>query len=222
MGHSFHFRQQVRAQSWSYRERDDKRSHQGNDVAHPKRSEKSALKTTQRKEWDKDKNHDNRGKHNRVSHLAACFIYDSKWRLRFMRLPILSQSSKYVLDVHDGVVDQLTNRYRKTSECHGVDVETEPSKDDRSNYKGERNRCERDSGRSEIQEKQKENNCHQDRPVAQGLLNIMDRVLDEIGLLEKMSVDLHTFRKTCLNFVKLLRNGVGQIDRGCAGLFLNA
>ena len=55
----------------------------------------------------------------------------SKRRRRLALRPVLAQAPEDVLDVDDGVVDQLADGDRKSAQRHRIDGEPEQLKDDR-------------------------------------------------------------------------------------------
>ena len=137
-------------------------------------------------------------------------------------MAVFFEPSKDVLDVHDGIVDELPDGDRYASERHRIDGHIEPLKNEECHDKRERNGAERDEGRTEVKKEEKQHDDHEERAISQRLDHVTDSGLDEIRLTKDVLVDLDPRGQAFLNVIESSVDLRGELDRASAGLFLDA
>ena len=219
MRHAFHVGKKVGAERRRDGDGDEQAGGDGDDVGEAKWGEDAAFDATEREEGNENQNDDECGEDDGISHLAAGGKHDSGDGLGIGREAVLAQAAEDIFDIHDGVVHQLANRDGEAAEGHGVDAEAEPFENDERDQKRQGNGGERDEGRSEIQEKQQQDDRNHDAPIAEGLFHIRNGALDEVCLAEDVVVDSDALGQGGTEGFEFLLDRTGELDGVGAGLF---
>ena len=95
------------------------------------------------------------------------------------------EPAQHVFDTDHGIVDQFADGDGQAAEGHGVDRQAEVMEDQRRGQQRHRDRHQRNDGGADIEQEQEQDHRNQDGPVAQRFLDVVHRVLDEVGLLEE-------------------------------------
>ena len=135
-------------------------------------------------------------------------------------LRVLPQPPEDVLDVDDGVIDQLTNRDGESAERHRVDADSEIRHRDDGRHERQRNCRKADERRSEIPQEQKQNDGDEQAAFEQRLLNIVDRTIDEGGLLKGLRLDRDVGGQRPFTSTRASSTG-GDFESVGVGLLLN-
>jgi hypothetical protein len=98
---------------------------------------------------------------------------------------VLLEPAQHVLHPHHRVVHQLADGDGQPAQGHGVDGQAEVAEHQRRDQQGHRDRHEGDERGAGVEQEQEQDHRHQDGAVAQGLLHVGHRVLDEGRLLEQ-------------------------------------
>ena len=199
-------RQQVVGHHRRQRDGDDEACENRDDVGLAERREETAFDAGQREQRHEDEHDD----HRRVDDAGADFLAgaddDIERRARIARLAVLAQAAKDVLDVDDGVIDQLADGDGETAERHGVDGEAERVEDDGGRQDRDGNGRQRDEGRAHIEQEQEQDDGDNRHGLEQDLLDVADRGFDEVRLPEDDVVDLDALRHG------LIELGDGALD----------
>ena len=133
-------RQQIRCQHRRDRERNQQRCQERRHVGHTQRSEHATFKPGHREQRKHDKDHDQRRIHDRISYFAGCIVNNLECVFGDWLLTVLFQSSVDVFDIHDGIIDKVTDGDGDTSQRHRIDRDSKPAKDQHRQQDGHRHR----------------------------------------------------------------------------------
>jgi hypothetical protein len=189
--------------------------------ATPSGENKPPLNARQHEQRHKHQHDDDGGVHDGGTHFECCAGDDLGHRTRDCQGTVELKPPQDVFHPHHSVVHQLANRNRQAPQCHGVDGQAEVVKHQGRCQQRDRDGGERNQRGAHIQQEQEQHHRHQNGTVAQGLLHVTHRVLNEVGLLEE---ELGRFDACGQAFFQLLHstfNFAGQRHAVGAGLFLH-
>ena len=147
------------------------------DVGEAERPKEPALDAAEEEERQEDDDDDERRVHDRGPDLARGVVDHPQRRppLGLGQVVVLPEPPEDVLDVDDGVVDQLADRDRHAAQRHRVDRDAEQLHGEDRDDERERDRDERDRRRAEVPEEEEQDDDDEDRAVAQRLDDVVDR-----------------------------------------------
>jgi hypothetical protein len=85
---------------------------------------------------------------------------------------VFLQAAQHVFDIHHRVVHQLADGDGQAAQRHGVDRQAEVAEHQRRHQQRHRNGHQRDQRGAHVEQEQEQHDRHQDRAVAQGLLDV--------------------------------------------------
>ena len=218
--HAFHLRQQIGGQRRDDGERHDERGDHGHDGRDPDGSEEPAFNAAEGEERDENQDDYESRIKDGIPHLRGRVGDHAQKRPRLGRVPVLAQAAIDVFHVDDRVVHDHADGDGEAAEGHRIDADAGELEIEAGDNEGERDRGERDRGRAEIQQEKEQHDDHHDGTVADGLLDVGDGRLDEVGLLEQLEY-LHVGRQGLADVHERGLDLARERDRINSGLFLH-
>ena len=123
-------RQHVVGHHRGERDGDHEAGQDGDDVGLAERREQTAFDAGERKQRHEHQHDDERGVDDARAHLVGGGDHDIEDGARVALLAVLAQAAEDVLDIDDGIVDELADGDREAAERHGVDGQPHQMKDD--------------------------------------------------------------------------------------------
>ena len=133
---------------------------------------------------------------------------------------VLFEPPENVLDIYNRVIDKFTDGDCQTAQCHRVDGQSHEVKYDGGADQRERDGCQRDERRSEVHQKQKQNDDHQDATITQRLNDILDGPINE-GLLRIERKNTKPFGQRELEILDCEHHVVSDFSSICTGLLVH-
>ena len=180
-----HARQQVVGHHRRHRHRNDHAGENGNDVGHAQRREQAPFDAGQHEQRHEHQHDDHRGIDDGRAHFQRRRGDHFRHRAWRRGQTVQLQPAQHVLDTDHGIVHQFADGDGQAAQRHGVDRQAEVMEDQRRDQQRHRDRRQRNHRGADIEQEQEQDHRHQDRPVAQRFLDVVHRVLDEVGLLEE-------------------------------------
>ena len=221
MAHLLHARQQVIRHHRRQSDRDDHAGQNGHDVGHAQRREQPPLNARQDKQRHKHQHDDDRGIHDGRAHFERRAGDDLGHRAGDGQGTVELEPPQNVFYANDSIVHQFANGNRQASQRHRVDGQTKVVKHQGCRQQRDRDGGERNKRGAYIQQEQEQHHRNEDGAVAQGLLHVAHRVLDEVGLLEEKLRCFYACRKAFLQLLHGMFNFPGQRHAVSAGLLLH-
>ena len=106
------------------------------------------------------------------------------------------------LDTERGVIHKGANGYREAAQCHDVDGEPEDPKCQQGRGDRDRNGCEGDDRRTNIEQEKNEDDRDKDRSVTRDGNHIVYAQFDEVRLPDDVAIELHPGGHACFYLVK--------------------
>ena len=188
---AFHPRQQVIGHHGRERDRDDQAREDRDDVGVAERREQPSLDARKRKQRHEHQHDDHRGVDDARSHFVGCGNHHVEHGAGIALLPVLAQPAEDVLDIDDGVIDQLADGDRKAAQRHRVDRQAKQLEDDGRGQDRDRDRGQRNGRRAPVEQEREQDDGHDKGCFEQHPLDVLDRGFDETRLPEDDLVGLY-------------------------------
>ena len=206
-------REQIVAQDGRQGNRHQETAENRDDVGDAQRREQAAFKARHGKQRHEDKNDDDR----RIEHTGADFLArlgdHLQDRARIAPDAVFAEPAQDVLDIDNGIVDEFADRDGEAAQRHRVDRQSQSLECDEGHDKGQRNRRERNEGRSQVHQKNHQNQRHHHGRLDQCPLQAADRRFDEACLAELNVGRRDAGRQRLLHELQGLLNLMGQRHR---------
>ena len=184
---------------------DDQRREQRDEIGEAERLQQPALDPREEEERQEHQHHDRGREDDRAADLLGGAIDDLQRRASRCRREtgVLPEPPRDVLDSDDGV----RRRSAPTAmtippQGHAVDRQTRETEPDDCGQERQRNRQQGDGARTQVGEKHEGHENDQKGAVAQRVVQIGERELDEVRLSEQARVELHPRRQIRLNLIE--------------------